>query len=350
MEGTGVKRERIMQKLRRDVRLIDAHTHVGIDPVIYARGDFPYGISGEDMVLRMAAQGIDAAVCFPLLYTTYFRFNAFRAGRFVRDPNGISSFPYEAENRNLFREVYDVFPELANKLLPFAFFDPGRRQCEQAEFLRKLAEQYPVFGIKTASSYLQSHITDLLGKGSCLLDFVAEQNIPVTIHTSVMPGDPWANVFEILKVVKARPDVRFSLAHTCRFDRRALDEAAELSNCFVDVSAFHIHCKLVGMKSEAVADKPNRFPADYRRHAVALKKIAEAYPDTVFWGTDCPFHQFRSRFFNDQGEEVIVDLPCAPDTEITEFRKLPATLQKKIGHSNTMRWLFGDGKGQGKNG
>jgi predicted TIM-barrel fold metal-dependent hydrolase len=332
-------RNGIIRKLRRQPLVIDAHTHVGTDPVNYTRGDFPYGISAEDMTLRMATQGIDAAVCFPMLYTTYFRFAAFCTGRFVRDPGGPSTFPYEAENRTLCREIYEAFPACAGTLLPFAFFDPARRQQEQAAGLRELAAQYPLFGLKTATSYLQSPITALLGRGSCLLDLASDLGVPVTIHTSVLPGDPWGDVFEILKVVKARPDVRFALAHTCRFDLRALDTAAELPNAFVDVSAFHIHCTLARRNSPAVAAKGHRFPADYRRHAVALQKIAAAYPDTILWGTDCPYHLFKGRFFDEKGKERVMDLPCEPMTEITEFRKLPRPLQKRIAYTNTLRWL-----------
>ena len=331
----------ILRRLRRDTKLIDAHTHVGTDPVGYVRGDYPYALSGEDMVLRLKAQKIDAAVCFPMMYTTYFRFNAFRTGRFVRDPNGASVFPYEAENRSLCSEIYDAFPKFAGKLLPFAFFEPDHRPREQAAGIRDLMSRYPVFGLKTSTSYIQSHITNLLRKASCLLDLAAEQNIPVTIHTSVHPGDPWANVFDILRVVKDRPDVRFTLAHTCRFDRRALDAAAELANCWVDLSAFHIHCTLVAMKSPAVAAKPHRFPADYRRHAVAMQKIAEAYPDTILWGSDTPFNLWKSRFYDENGNEQYMDLPCDPLTEITELRKLPAALRRRIGYTNTMQWLTG---------
>ena len=337
-----MKKQTIIRKLRSKPIVIDAHTHVGMDPVMYSRGDFPYGMSGEDMVMRMDTQGIDVAVCFPLLYTTYFRFNAFRQGRFVRDPSGLSRFPYEAENRNLCREIYDAFAGLAGRLLPMAFFDPARRAGEQVAGLRDLLARYPLFGLKTATSYLQSHITELLGKGAPLLDLAAEHNFPLVIHTSVTPGDPWANVFEILKVVEARPDVRFNLAHTCRFDRRALDRAAELPNCFVDVSAFHIHCLLARQNETAVAARPDRFPADYRRHAAALQKIAETYPETILWGTDCPAHQWKSRFFDEKGNEQILDLPCGPMTEITEFRKLRAAMRKRVGYTNTLRWLIGE--------
>ena len=257
-------------------------------------------------------------------------------------PAGQLGVPLRVRNLRLCREIYEAFPESAGRLLPFVFFDPARRPREQAAGIRKLAARYPLFGLKTATSYQHSLITTLLGKGRCLLDLAAELNIPVTIHSAVLPGDPWANVFEILKVVKACPEVRFAIAHTCRFDRRALETAAGLANCFVDFSAFHIHCTLAQQNHLAVAAKPDRFPADYRCHAAAMQKIAEAYPSTMLWGSDTPANYWKSRFRNDQGQEVWMDLPCGPTTEVEELRKLPVPLQQKIAHHNSTRFLFGE--------
>jgi hypothetical protein len=180
-----------------------------------------------------------------------------------------------------------------------------------------------------------------LGKGACILDLAAELDVPVTIHSAVLPGDPWANVFEILKVVKARPEVRFAIAHTCRFDRKALEAAHALDNCFVDFSAFHIHCTLAQQNHPAVAVGAARFPANYRNHAAAMRKIAETYPGTMIWGSDVPAHCWKSRFRNDKGEELWMNLSCGPDTEMEELRKLPAGLVREIAHANTVRFLFG---------
>jgi len=180
-----------------------------------------------------------------------------------------------------------------------------------------------------------------LDHGACLLDLAAELDIPVTIHSAVLPGDPWANVFEILKVVKARPDGRFAIAHTCRFDRRALNAVHELENCFVDFSAFHIHCTLAQQNHAAVAAKPHRFPADYRGHAAAMRRIEEAYPGTMLWGSDTLAHLWKSRFRNDRGAMVWMDLPCEPKIEVTELRKLPLSLQQEIAHNNIVHFLFG---------
>jgi predicted TIM-barrel fold metal-dependent hydrolase len=334
-------RQQIARRILGGGGLIDAHTHLGADAALYYNGDFPYAICAEDHGVRMAHSGIAHTVCFPFLYSSYYQLPAFRRGEFRRDRRGLSSFPYEFENGRLCREIYEAFPEYAGRLLPFAFFDPARRPREQADGIRALAARYPVFGLKTATSYQHSHITELLGKGACLLDLAVELDVPVTIHSAVLPGDPWANVFEILKVVKARPDVRFAIAHTCRFDRRALDMAHALDNCYVDFSAFHIHCTLARQNHPAVACGADRYPADYRRHAAAMRKIAEAYPGTMLWGSDIPAHLWKSRFRNDKGEEVWMSLSCGPDTEVEELRRLPRGLVHEIAHVNTTRWLFG---------
>ncbi|NQU39885.1 MAG: amidohydrolase family protein [Lentisphaerae bacterium] len=337
-----MKRTTIIRNIRRQSQLIDVHTHVGTDPANFLRGDFPYAQSAEDLVVRMDRWGVDTAVCFPFLYTSYFDMAAFNKGRMLKRRSKDPLVPYGVENARLCQEIYEAYPACAGRLLPFMFMDPSRDPAGQVEQLERLADQYPVFGLKTATSYLQSHITDLLGKGECLLDFASEHNVPFMLHTSVAPGDPWANVHTILDVVRKRQDVRFCLAHTCRFDRDALEQAAALPNCYVDYSAFHIHCDLVKMESTSVAAKPHRFPTAYRQCAKAMAAIATAYPDTMMWGTDSPYYCFMSRFTDDKGHTQISKLKCDTDAEITTFRKLPATMQRRIGYDNTIRFLFGN--------
>ena len=327
--------------------LIDAHTHVGIDPASFYDGSFPYAATADDMIVRMDATGVGFAACFPFGYTAYFDLDAYRRGDFCHDPDGSCPAPYQFENERLCQEIYEAFPEYAGRLLPFAMFDPGRQPEAQAAFVETLAGRYPIFGLKTVTSYIQSFITDLLSQGGCLLDLAARHDIPVTIHSAVMPGDPWANVFDILQVVRQRPDVRFAIAHTCRFDVRALDAAAALENCWVDLSAFHIHCTLAQQDHPAVAEKRYRFPADYDDHAAAMLKIVETYPETMIWASDTPGHYWMSQFIDESGQKVGVRLPCGPYTETRELRKLPETPQTQIGYMNTIRFLFGERRGIG---
>ncbi len=336
-----MKKETIIRRLRREPLLIDVHTHVGTDPANYVQGDFPYAQSAEDLVVRMDRWGIDVSVCFPFLYTSYFDLSAFLKGRMRKRRTSEAISPYAIENARLCQEIYEAYPMCARRLLPFMFFDPTREPAGQAAAMMDLADRYPVFGLKTAGSYTQSPITDLLKQGECLLDFAAARNLPFMIHTSVKPDDPWANVHAILKVVRARPDIRFCLAHTCRFDRRALEQAAELPNCFVDFSALHIHCDLARTGNLAVAAPPDRFRAPYRRPDGVMAALAKVYPDTMLWGTDSPYYCFMGRFTNDKGETEILQLKCDTDAEIASLKRLSAATRRRIGYTNTLRFLFG---------
>lgn len=335
-------RQHIVERLCTGDGLIDAHTHLGADLALYANGDYPYAISAEDHGVRLAHTGIATALCFPWLYTNYFSLAAFRRGCFRRDPRSDSSYPYAFENERLCQEIYQAFPEYAGRLLPFAFFDPLRRTREQAAGIRALAARFPLFGLKTATSYLQVPVTALLKQGSCLLDLAAELNLPVTLHSAVAPDDAWANVFDILTVVRARPDVRFAIAHTCRFDRRALDAAAETPNGFVDLSAFHIHCVLARQNHAAVAAPGDRFVADYRHPGEVMRRLAETYPGNLIWGTDTPAHVWKSHGLDAGGHEFWLNLSCPPTAEAETLHRLPLRIRKRIARDTTLRYLFGN--------
>ena len=336
-----ITRKSVERRMRSKPGIIDVHTHIGADVTHVLNKCYPYALSGQDLLVRMERTGIDYSVVFPFGYSEYFALRPYLKMQFRKDPHSISSCPHEFENEQICNEVYDAFPELAGRLLPFAFFDPGRHPRRQADALAALAKRYPLFGLKTVTSYNQSYIKELLGKGRCILDLAVEQDWPVTIHTAVIKDDPWGNVFDILDVVAARPDVRFNLAHTCRFDRRALERAHELPNCWVDYSAFHIHCLLAQTNHAAVAARKDRFRTDYRRHALAMRQLAEGYPDTMLWGSDTPANLFKGRFVNDRGEVRRFDLPCGVDTETDELAKIPAPIRRRITYTNTLRFLFG---------
>jgi len=336
-----MNKDSMLQKLASDREaVIDVHTHVGISPRSYIDLGYPYCLSLEDLAIRMKALGISCSVVFP--FDSFYYALSRNPAKRVRTTGRISRFPYELENRNLCHEVYEIFPQYSDRFLPFAMFDPARKQAEQVKLLESLAGRYPLYGLKTVTSYSQACVRDLLSRdGRRILDFARELDLPVTIHTSVAPGDPWANVFDILEVVSANPEVRFCLAHTCRFNRKALDAAGRLPNCFVDLSAFHIHCDLAVQNSPSVAAAEERFAADYRRPVQVLKRLAASYPAVLCWGTDTPAYYYINRWTDERGAEHRTNLRCAWDTEAKALRRLDARTIRRIACENPMRLVFG---------
>lgn len=322
--------------------LIDAHTHLGVDLSLYTSGHYPYAATAEDHSVRLAHTGISFACCFPWAYSLYYTLAPYNNGIVRRAPRSLSPYPYAFENERLCQEIYHAFPEYAGKLLPFPFFDPQRRVTQQVAGLRNLAARYPLFGLKTATSYIRSPVKALLRQGAPLLDFAAELNLPVTFHSSIISGDEWANVFDIIDVIRARPDVRFAIAHTCRFNHKALDLAATLPNCFVDLSALHIHCDLAAQNNPTTALPPHRFPSDYTHPDTVLHNLTQHYSHNLIWGSDTPAHIWKSRWRDANGHETWLNLTCTPTAEADTLRSLPPPMRDTIARANTLRFLFGD--------
>ena len=80
--------------------------------------------------------------------------------------------------------------------------------------------------------------------------------MPFLIHSSVARTIRGRRRSDILDIAEANPDIRFCLAHSCRYDRECLDRVNALPNTWFDCSAHCIHC------DGAVADLPYIAPRD----------------------------------------------------------------------------------------
>ena len=332
----------IKKKLYQNEAVIDVHTHIGISPKFFYQYGYPYALSFEDIVIRMKMLGIDYSVIFPFVDSAFYvdDINSSKVKTTIK----YCDFPYEIENRNMLNEINEIFPEYSHKVLPFLMFDPSRETQKQADFMETLIDKYPVFGLKTASTYIQSFVTNMETIGKPILDLARKKQLPITFHSSVHPKDPWAQADDIVALAERNPDIRFCIAHCARFLKPVLERANKLDNCFIDYSAFIIHCKLAAVDSEAVAVKELRFDADYNNPFDVMMKLAKAYPNTMLWGSDTPFNYWIQKYYTSDEKLVEERLECGYKEETDLLHKLPKDIITKIAYTNNLRFLFGEDK------
>jgi predicted TIM-barrel fold metal-dependent hydrolase len=331
-------KNKVIEKIKNSKCIIDSHTHVGVSLQSYLDMAYPYALSFEDLVIRMRLLGIRRSVVFPYGASSYYIADKIKAAR--KDLEIFSAFPYEKENNNLFNEIFNVFPEYSDLAIPFAMFDPSIKTEEQVQCLEKLAGEYPLFGLKTVTSYCQSYVSHLESKGACILNFAREKKIPLLFHCAYYKNDPWASVFDIIDIAERNLDIKICIAHSARFVKSVLDRANALPNCFVDLSAFKIHCDLAASNHEALPLLPERFDADYSNSEEVMKKIVESYPDTIIWGSDTPGYYFIKNFIDSTGKVVEFPLRCRYDREMEILKSLPPSYIDKITYLNTLEYLF----------
>ena len=322
-------------------KTIDAHNHAGVSINAYARQEYPYAATIEGIYYRQKACGIDMSVVFPFTPDLYFDFPSFLDCRMRPASRPISPAPYATENELLLREVYDFCPELTSRFLPFVSVDPLRKVAAQCRSLEALSRLYPVYGIKVSGVLCQAPLTAFLKQGRPLLDFARERNWPILFHTTCSMDDCYSNSELAFRVIEARPDLRFALAHAIGFQQQALDRAQRLPNVWIDSAALTIQVKLARDGSNIVAPKAQQFRADYRHPGKVLRALATALPGRMVWGSDTPAYSYICR--RRQGGDTIQEfrLKAVYEDEVAALRYLPADLQREVANRNTLDFLFG---------
>ena len=312
--------------------LIDCHNHLGVDLFFYLNGYHPYAQDLPAMVTEGRHCGVDRWVVFPMVSNLTFDVPAMRRAKLV--PGGCEAVPYAFENERMLREIYDLYPDLGRLTLPFAILDPLREPAAQLKKLRELHARFPFYGLKIQATIIESDVGALLREGRGFLELAAELNLPFLIHSSVAPQDTWSQASEILKIAEATPNVRFCLAHSCRYDRESLDRVAALPNTWFDCSAHRIHCEGVTRELSYVARADRRFPADYRDPSAVLRALAEAYPTKLIWGSDTPFQSYVADI-----DGSFVSLRSTYAAEVACVQALPEKLRLAVGHDNLLALL-----------
>lgn len=312
---------------------IDCHTHIGMDPVFYVEGSFPYAQQYRSLVEEARNYGIDQLVTFP--FVNYFGFEGLKV-----DPPRIEgvdfSVPYAFENQRMLMEIFELNADLSSVAIPFVILDPARHQRAQADSLRELRKRFPIRGFKMQPTIIRAPIRELLSTGRCLIDLAAEWDLPVLIHSSISPLDLWSQAADILDVAEEWPMVRFCLAHSCRFDQPSLERLGGLSNTWFDCSAHCIHCDSVldGLTNVAVPER--RVQADYTRPDAVLKVLAEMLPDRLMWGSDAPFYSYAAKH-----DENPLRLLSSYAREVAALDLLTDRQKTAVLHDNTIRFLGG---------
>jgi predicted TIM-barrel fold metal-dependent hydrolase len=315
--------------------LIDCHNHLGADLLFYLHGDFPYAQQLVQMQAESIPLGVTHWIVFPFVSYAAMDVTGFRSGE-VRTGTGtaLESVPYAFENRRLLEECQRLFPEEGARTLPFIMVDPMRHTDAQARELEKLRTEFRFHGIKIQSTIIQSDIKRLLHEGSVFVHLARQWDVPFLIHSSVAESDLWAQAHDILDVAEANPDVRFCLAHSCRYDKECLDRVNELPNTWFDNSAHCIHCDGVVQGLPYVAPKERRFDSDYTDPARVIADLAAAYPTKFMWGSDSPFYSYAAAI---NGE--VVRLISTYEKEVTALKASGPDVVDRIASTNTRAFL-----------
>ena len=337
-EGTGMAGQKRITRGQLEGKIIDVHTHVGITLCTYLMGSYPYGQSVESLLYKMNANSVDAAVTFPTWESVYFDTARFLADRVrVAAKPRIAEAPYVLENRLLCEEVYDKTPGAPGRVLPFACVDPGRCIKRQVKELQRLADEYPLYGIKISGVMIQSSHRHLLGKGAAFVHLAKDRNWPILLHSTAYAGDRFCHNSINLAVARHYPQVRFCLAHCLGFDKVCLDQADAMDNVWVDCAAMKIQVE----PEEILAPPERRFPSNYRDYKRVFGDLAQAYPATMLWGTDSPAYTYVERRKYADGSQVNFTLQGSYEMEKAALDSLDRKSRTMVANRNTRRFLFG---------
>lgn len=308
---------------------IDNHIHIGVEPLFYLNGWSPFCLDLTRMLEEAEGTGIDAWVTFPFVSYFALDLDALREQR-IELSKAEDAVPYRFENNRLFTDISRLDEANRKRFLPFLMADPSRKPSAQVREWEQLTAQHPAHGIKIQPTIIQSPILSLLEQGACMLDFAEKNDLPFLIHSSIDPVDTWSQCADILRVVESRPNLRFILAHSCRFHHESLKRVAELPNAWFDCSAHIIHCKCATQELPVVAAPEERFPTDYPKPKRVLRDLAEAYPEKLIWGSDAPFYTY---------EGATKQLRSTYRDEVDVLDSLPPELHERVSHTNTLAWL-----------
>jgi predicted TIM-barrel fold metal-dependent hydrolase len=323
-------------------KIIDIHTHSGINVAAFIKGEYPYCQSVEGLRYRQKLCGVDFTVTFPSSSQGYFDLHRLVAdGVAVPAERPFSPVPYQLENRLLFTEIYGHCKDSSDRLMPFVMIDPGREVAAQIKALEELESEYPIYGIKVAPVQCQIPVTALLEEGRELMAFAAERDLPMLFHVTVHAEEQYSQASDTFRVIERYPMIRYCLAHCIGFDRELLERAGDMSNVWVDTSALKIQVQATHENQEFMAPPGERFDWDYSDHRSVMRSLVERFPETIVWGSDSPAYTYISRRLQGEGTYFEFRLQGTYEDEKAALDALPEDLKNRAGTENAIDFLFG---------
>lgn len=210
-------------------RTIDAHNHLGV-----RHGESQ---SGDELVVKMDAAGVDLACVFP-----------FVEGVFSNDviDDAVSGHP--------------------DRFVPFLAVNPWNQADAVAEIHRRAEAGYR--GVKLHPTLHGYHLSDL-GLVGPILDSIRERHLLVICHgaSDLRNAPP-----EFGLVAAAYPEVPFLMAHSGTFwsHGQAIRLAADLPNLYLETSRVPIF--------------------------EISESVRELGPEKVIWGTDSPYVNYTFEY------------------------------------------------------
>ena len=274
--------------LRRDIRLLDVHSHSGFEPLLYLTHGFPFCQSLRNSFEDNERSGITHAVVFPLCTSLYYDLPAMQRGK-IKLERRIGTAPFAFENEHLLRQIYEIFPDYKRMFMPFMMLDTAREAKKQVRALSSLLDRFRFYGLKVHPRTTQAAVSTLGGPGRPLLDFARANDLPILFH-SAYPGSPdrLSQISQILDLARAYPGLRFCAAHFCGFHQKTFEEAARYDNVWVDSGAMSIGCDVVVQKLKIYEAGPAKIPGDYRDPPGRVRRNRPAFSGHVHVGNRQP--------------------------------------------------------------
>ena len=322
-------------------KVIDCHSHVGLGLKFYVCREYPYAQTIEGLYYRQRAAGVDVNIVFPASGSLFFDPAYFERGEMRPAKNPLSPAPYALENEMVMLDVFEFNPEHKERFITFVMVDPGREVAGQLHLLRELERRFPIYGVKVAPVDCQSRIISLLDEGKPFLDYAAERNVPLLLHTTADPSEEYSHAALCFQVIEKNPHLRFCLAHCIGFHAGFLQRADDMPNVWVDTAALKIQVQCARENNRIIPPERERFEGDYSDHTKILGALMARYPDTIMWGTDSPWYTFICRRKQGEGSYLQFRLKAHYEDEKAALDSLPEDLRTRACNTNTLKFLFG---------